>query len=311
MSAITTEQRFFYEIMKMRSWCPRPWLIVTGSLFSVNGRAVVGRVTNKKLKDGTATATLTGRPGLSYASVDGALDAWQYYGGYYKFLTNGNDLLTWIRRHERMLATINAGEATELSPRSVQRELLDPTPIAWLAGLFDGIGRKTAKIVFGRVTNLAGRMPTLLDAISYVTNYQASEIPGITKERVSQWRQHLGLKNYAETKTLPATYETISTHQRIEDSGEIYWRSPSTRWDYRKFGRREEGEFFTLSVFETLLTYTLSITLPTAVGGSKVKIGRALRCEMGPKFDWLILNCEGVEERLRIDKIVDVDLLEG
>lgn len=219
-SAIVTEDRLFYEILNMREWCERAWLVVSGAMFSVNGKAVIGKVTDKKLlRNSMARANLVGRTGLQYVAVDGALDAWRYYGGYAKFMTDNDELLGWLKRQARTLQAIKDGVVRELEPRSTQRELARPGRVAWLAALFDGIGHKTAKKIWDTLDERYGRdgwAGGLLEAIAYVTDYDAVEIPGITEDKVREWREHLGLTDHA------GTYATIGVQWRNRETGKVF-----------------------------------------------------------------------------------------
>lgn len=218
-SAIVTEDRLFYEILKMRQWCERAWLVVSGVLFSANGKAVIGEVKNKSLlRNKMVKANVLGRQGLSYAAVDGALDAWRYYGGYAKLMSDNNELMGWLKRQARVLEAIEEGQVRELAPRSTQRELQRPGKVSWLAALFDGIGRKTAAHIF-EILEQREWDCSLLGAIRYVTDYDAVEIPGITEDRVREWRAHLGLKDH------PGTYATIGIQWRNLDKNEVFYES--------------------------------------------------------------------------------------
>lgn len=311
-AAITTEQRLFYEIMKMREWTPRPWLLVTGALFAVNGQAVVGQVTGKSLKNGTALATLSGRPGLSFASVDGALDAWAYYGGYVKQLSEPVSVLGWLQRQASILEKIESGEVTELTPRSVQRELVDATPVSWLAALFDGIGRKTAQAILERLRVLLRREPRLYEAISYVTNYQSAEIPGITRERVGQWRAHLGLQLYPSSDCDPEIYDTLATEPRLMETGETYWRWMPGR-HYRYAGPVDPLKTFGPTMFQTLFGQLLAVTYVNDLLNDETVVGIAERTIIDRQFEWLVLSggLEDGEQVLRLDKVTNVEVLEG
>lgn len=219
-SAITTEDRLFREILSMRGWSERSWLVVTGLLFEEDGEAVVGEIEEKRsMRNKMVKASVIGRRGLSFASLDAAIDAWRYYGGYAKFLPQG-ELGKWLTRQGKMLQRILEGRTRELRPRGPQRELRKPGRISWLAALFDGMGRKTARKVWEDRTKDWEELgwpggPTLLDVMGYVTDYRAIAVPGISEKRIEKWRSHLGLEEDES-----GIYETVEIGHRIRETGE-------------------------------------------------------------------------------------------
>jgi len=312
MSSIITEDRLWREIYKMRLWCSRPWLVITGVPFDIRGSAVIGEISNRRMMpNDMASCKLTGHKGLSYAAVDGAFDAWQYYGGYSKYIPDDSFLLSWINRQTTLLKAIDSGDVSELPPRSVQRELIDSTQIAWLAALFDGVGRKTALVIFETLHEKLGRIATLYEAIGYVLSYMAVEIPGITMPKIAEWRKVFGLRYIPESELFPALYESPTTGWRLEDTGELYWKGPATSWHYRSTGYIEKDKVFTVGSIQSLLGQSMAVTY---LNGQRTKelTGISDRIEVDAKFEYLVLTIGGNEEnKIRVDLITDINLLEG
>ena len=225
MTAITTEQRLFYEVQKMVEWSVRSWLVVTGILFEHQGKAVIGEVKNtQQVGAETVIAEISGRAGLSFNAIDGAVDAWRYYGGYAKFLQDGH-LMSWLTRQAQLVQAIINGEVTELKPRGPQRELKAPTTASWIAALFQGVGIKTAHAILSKLEEESkeglldrnNALPVdLITAITYILDYRAAVIPGITEEMISGWREHFGL---LQTNGM---YETLGVQYRDRDTGAIW-----------------------------------------------------------------------------------------
>ena len=93
-SSITTEQRLFHQLYKMKQWCERCWLVVTGVLLSSEQHAVIGEVGRETVSAGGFVQTqVAGRQGIHYNAVSAALDAYAYYGGYVRFIPTDEQLL--------------------------------------------------------------------------------------------------------------------------------------------------------------------------------------------------------------------------
>lgn len=308
-SAINTEQRLFYEVKRMRDWCSLAWLVVSGVLFDVNGKAVVGKLKDKRLFTAQmAKATVSGRQGLAFNAVDGALDAFRLYGGYVKFIADNDNLLSWLERMAGLLEAIQAGEVKELQPRSILRELREPGPVAWLAGLFDGIGHKTAEAIFQRLLEIHGQPATLYQAISYVTSYCAEEIPGITLRRIDDWRALLGLHRYASDSITPALYETMGIEHRLVETGELYWRGSSGWGHYRNDGPLHTEQVYTPQSLRTLLGVEQTVTWKKG-GKTQKTTGRLQAVQIEPKFEYLLVeNLDtGYTAEIRLDSIINVE----
>jgi len=227
MTAITTEQRLFYEVQKMAEWSSRSWLVVTGMLFEHQGKAIIGEVkgtASLHAASETVVAQVAGRPGLAFNAVDGAVDAWRYYGGYAKFLPDGH-LMSWLKRQAQLVQAIMAGEVTELKPRGPQRELKAPTTASWISALFQGVGIKTAHAILSKLEEESkeglldrnNALPIdLITAITYILDYRAAVIPGITEEMIAGWRNHFGL---LQTNGM---YETLGVQYRDRETGAIW-----------------------------------------------------------------------------------------
>jgi hypothetical protein len=311
-ASISTEDRLRREIYKMRQWCERSWLVITGFPFHVNGRTVIGEIVKRELLKGKmARCTAVGHIGMRYEAVDGAVDAWRYYGGYAKFIPDDSLLSGWLQRQTRLLVAIEEGKVSELPPRSVQRELVDSTKLSWLAALFDNIGRKTATLVYKELERKFGREATLYEAVAYVLSYMATEIPGITAPRIASWRETFGLRYLPENETYPALYETPTTNWRVEDTGELYWRGPATSWHYRQKGYIDKNQVFTVPAMQSLLGLDMEVTYLKNEQEQKVT-GLAGWIEVESKFEYLVLLIGEDEERcpIRLDWITNVDLLE-
>lgn len=311
-NAITTEQRLFREIFEMRNWTPRPWLVVSGLLFPHQDKAVVGKIEQvSPISNGMVRMNAIGREGLAYAAVDAALDAFAYYGGYIKFLPDNDLLLPWLERQAKALDDIAAGKVVHLRPRGPQRTLEGPTQITWLAALFDGIGEKTAAAVFERLKELHIPDPTLYDAISFVTSFVATEIPGITEERVRSWRALLGLDRFGlpQDKGLPATYATMGLTYRLVETGEIYWRGPyGAREHYRNGGWVETEKVFTPPMLRDLLGTPWKVIYREPRHSVQSVSGVLRRVELDEQFEWLVIETASDTVRVRLDWIEDMEM---
>ena len=205
-----TDGRLFHEILKMREHCALPWLVVTGLITEFEDYAVIGEIeSQREMANKMVNIQATGRRGLSYSAVNAALVAWRYFGGYVEMLPSDDLLLSWLERQAKAVQDILDGKATELYPRTPQRELCGPSRVTWLAMLFEGIGQRTAEKIYERLDNIKGEPATLFEAIQYATTYVATEIAGITTERITKWREHLGLKRKNSTESQPALYAAL------------------------------------------------------------------------------------------------------
>jgi len=317
-AAIITEQRLFYEIFKMRDWSPFPWLVISGIPFDFEGKAVIGEIKSRRqlqsqMIEGKLVATIEaevlGRAGLSYAAVDGALDAWNYYGGYGpKYLPDNDLLLPWLKRQAKALQDIKDGKVTELMPRTQWHDITGPTKVAWLASLFDGIGLKTAQTVFDKVGELTSDPnPSLYKALAYVTDYNATCISGITHERVSGWREFLGLHAGEETHLTPALYATLGIEWRLQDTGEVYWHGPAMSHHYRNDGKVRPEGVNTPYYFRDLLEDG-PFTLTYSVGGVEQQItGDLMGVEMQKKFEFVFVQTDSGNVSIRLDQITKVE----
>jgi len=316
-----TDQRLFYDILKMRDWSPFLWLVVSGVLLNVNGKALNGHIeyhTNiPSITEGMVSCNVVGRTGLNYNAVDAALDAFAYYGGYIKQLPDDTLLLPWLKRQAEALQNIKDGKITELMPRSKWRDITGPSKVAWLASLFDGIGQKTAQAVYDKLAELTGNTaPTLYQAVAYVTDYGATCIPGITHERVAGWREFLGLHAGEETHLTPALYATLGIEWRLQETGEVYWHGPAMAHHYRNDGAvRPEGVntpyFFRDLLHDGLFTLTYS-----ADEGKEEQItGELLNVLMERKFEYVMVKRKGGDENalvsIRLDLITKVERVKG
>lgn len=291
-SAITTEQRLFHEVQAMTSWSQMAWLVVSGVVFPVNDRCAVGKIEGVKLlRNNIARVTARGRQALSYNSVLGALVAWRACGGYVEFLADNDRLLDWCQVIVTMLEA--AGEAIELTPRTVLRELKEPGPVAWMAGLFKGIGRKTAQAVFAHLKEQYGQPATLYEAISYVTSYRAADIPGITKERVAEWRHLLGLRYIEGTEINPPMYQAMSLENRRLDTGR-----PVLTW--------ADDTEFSVSALKPLCG--IGTYARVKHGEREEVVGTMVSIHVESVDDWLVLENEDGTSRVRLDTITDIIL---
>lgn len=309
-SAITTEQRLFREIFAMRDWTPRPWLIVTGMLFEHEGKAVVGELeSTTALGNSMIKAAVVGRQGLDYAAVDAALNAWAYYGGYIEFAPHNGLVLPWLERQFKALNDIAAGKVTHLQPRGFQRQLEGPTRITWLAALLDGVGEKTAQAIFDKLQTFGIPEPTLYDALAFATTYAATEVPGITTERVSNWRMLLGLDHFEiKAADLPATYSTLGISYRLRETGEVYWRAPyCERFHYRNRGMIETDAVFTVATLRNLLGSPWVVVYTE--GNRKQRVNGLLQgIAIDAHYEWLeVITLDGTLARVRLDWIDDLE----
>lgn len=196
-SASIPDQRLFHQVQKMTSLCRNSWIVVIGVPFAINGKAVIGEIKRLRLgKNGIAHAEVVGRPALSWASLDGAIDAVQYYGAYIKFLDNESELIEWLKRLQKALVAIENQEVTHLKPRSALKNLAEPGPIGWLSALFEGIGTKLATQVFEQLKAELNRPATLAEAMAYVISGAATDIAGISPNMVASWKEFLGFQRW-------------------------------------------------------------------------------------------------------------------
>ncbi|MBD3251298.1 hypothetical protein GF380_02380 [Candidatus Uhrbacteria bacterium] len=292
-SAITTEQRLFHEVQAMTSWSRMSWLVVSGVIFPVNDRCAIGKIENVKLlRNNIARVTARGRKALAYNSVLGALLAWRIYGGYVEFLPDNDKLLSWCKLVARLLEAIDEGAHTELKPRSALRELREPGPVSWLAAMFKGIGRKTAEAVFLHLKEQTGQPATLYQALAYVTSYRACDIPGITKERVAEWRHLLGLRYIEGTKINPPMYQALALESLRVDTGK-----PFLPWN-------DESEF---SVAALKPLCGIGAYARVKHTGGEVA-GLLMAVQVESVNDWLILEDKDQTREVRLDTITDIVL---
>ena len=320
-----TDKRLFYDILKMREWCPFPYLAISGVPFDFNGKAVIGELKSvrqlpNKLVEGKLIATIEadvlGREGISYNALMGALSAWRYYGGYVEFLADNNHLLKWLQQQAGALQDIKDGKVTELMPRSKWRDITGPSKVAWLASLFDGIGQKTARAIFDKVGELTNDPdPSLYKALTYVTDYSATCIPGITTERIAGWREFLGLHAGEETHLTPALYATLGIEWRLQDTGEIYWHGLAMSHHYRNDGAIKPEGVNTPYYFRDLLndgSFTLTYS---ADGQEKQVTGELINVLMERKFEYILVKQNPDDESslvsIRLDLITKVERVKG
>ncbi len=312
-----TDQRLFYDILKMREWSPFPWLVVSGVMLSRNGKAIIGKVTSGDVDASeVVTATITGRIGLNYNAVDAALDAFAYYGGYIKHLPDDTLLLPWLNRQAAALQDIKDGKITELMPRSKWRDITGPSKVAWLASLFDGIGQKTARAVFDRVGELTNDPdPSLYKALAYVTDYSATCIPGITQERVAGWREFVGLRDGDETHLTPALYATLGIEWRLKETGEVYWHGNGMQFHYRNDGAIKPEGVNTPYYFRDLLRDGLFTLTYSADGQEQAVTGELINVLMERKFEYVLVKRKDGDESalvsIRLDLITKVERVKG
>lgn len=308
-----TDQRLFYDILKMREWSPFPWLVVSGVMLHSGGKAINAAVESvRPMNNNMLTATVAGRTGLSYNAVDAALDAFAYYGGYIKHLPDDTLLLPWLNRQAAALQDIKDGKITELMPRSKWRDITGPSKVAWLASLFDGIGQKTAQAVYDKLAELTGNTaPTLYQAIAYVTDYNATCIPGITQERVAGWREFVGLRDGDETHLTPALYATLGIEWRLKETGEVYWHGNGMQFHYRNDGAIRPEGVNTPYYFRDLLRDGLFTLTYSADGQEQAVTGELINVLMERKFEYVLVKQNPDDETsvvsVRLDLITKVD----
>jgi hypothetical protein len=312
-----TDQRLFYDILKMREWSPFPWLVVSGVMLHNDGKVIVGKVGNVKQMDSKSlNMNVFGYAGLSYNAVDAALDAFAYYGGYIKQLPDDTLLLPWLKRQAEALQDIKDGKITELMPRSKWRDITGPSKVAWLASLFDGIGQKTAQAVYDKLAELTGNTaPTLYQAVAYVTDYSATCIPGITQERVAGWREFLGLHAGEETHLTPALYATLGIEWRLQETGEVYWHGPAMSHHYRNDGAIRPEGVNTPYYFRDLLHDGLFTLTYSADGQEQTVTGELINVLMERKFEYVLVKQNPDDETsvvsVRLDLITKVERVKG
>jgi hypothetical protein len=282
-------------------------------LLHSTGKAINGKVESVRPMVGNMmNFTVTGRTGLGYSAIDAALDAYAYYGGYIKQLPDDALLLPWLKRQAKALQEIQDGKITELMPRSKWRDITGPTKVAWLASLFDGIGQKTAEAVFDKIAELTGNTdPTLYQAVAFVTDYNAATIPGITRERISGWREFLGLHAGEETHLTPALYATLGIEWRLFDTGEVYWHGPAMSHHYRNDGAIRPEGVNTPYYFRDLLRdgpFTLTYL---AEDEEQTITGELLYVHFEKKFEYIYVNGPDDVVPIRLDLITKVDRTKG
>ena len=210
-----TNERLFQQVRKMLQYSSNSWVLSIGTLFDVNGKCAVGKLSSKQILSGSfGKASVSGRLGIGYMSLKAAVNAARYAGAYVDDVVSLDYFVSWLESHERILIAKKAGEAKELTPRGVQREIVGAGYLSWLSAMFDGVGKKTAQRAWEIVEHLTDGNPSLTQAVGYLLTYQAQEIPGITGAMIQGWRDLWGLK----TNVKPALYQALAYEWRSSET---------------------------------------------------------------------------------------------
>lgn len=134
---------------RMKAWCPRPFLLATGSFApTAKGKAKCNGRTFK----------------WDYNSLMGAVESWQISGGYVRFLHRDSDIVNWIGRMKKMLEAIQSDDPLVVS-RPMRRTISYNSKEAYkeLLMRLPGIGKVRAELVGDYCGSLAWSLVFLVD----------------------------------------------------------------------------------------------------------------------------------------------------
>lgn len=163
-----------FTLDRMKAWCPRPFLVATGS-FSPTAKGKVrcdGRVTK-----------------WDYNSLMGALESWQVSGGYVRLLWKDSNIVNWIGRMKKMLAAIASNDPIVVS-RPMRRTISYNSDEKYkeLLMRLPGIGKVRADLVGDHCGSLAW-------SLVFLTDENSKGQCGCGLTTIKGICQYMGLKN--------------------------------------------------------------------------------------------------------------------
>lgn len=173
---------------RMQEWSDNPWLLVTEIKRGKNGRVVAGGRYFKK---------------WNYASISGALDAWQDRGGSVKKLANDQDIYQWVKNRERRCMTWlqepekkvskGGGKKGKVSRQSLRR--IQDTWCSTKWAFPAGIGRVMMESLARYIVEKWERPPTFANAIALACSDEVLKVNGWGKVSLNNVREWYGVTN--------------------------------------------------------------------------------------------------------------------
>lgn len=160
-------------LQRMQQWDSVCWLLVCGKFQPDHDECVIA--------DGH-------RSGWQWASLQGALDAWQLRGGLINHEPDDDFGAHWLNRWDLNIHKLRKDAIGHMPVQKIAGGMFDPQPWKLTLQSFPDCGEELSR-------QIAGYCSTLMHSIWWMTDPTAPELKGIGPKRKEVWRRWLGLRD--------------------------------------------------------------------------------------------------------------------
>ena len=175
------DSRLWRQLIRLKSICAYPLLLIIGDLKAKNGINKDGEPEFYAVVDGRETQ-------MTYFAVMGAIASWQEHGGYVEWISRDTLLPRWCQwKYNRLAANAKLGgwRPTLIARQPIKPlELLSSVETTLLT--FPGVGAERAKAIY-EFTSQYIPSPNITDCVRVVREHKIEGVGKDTKDKIVKY----------------------------------------------------------------------------------------------------------------------------